>query len=46
LTERIAEHDPQRLAAAVSDLFTEAVLPPPGRAAGIGAKSRPVGSQL
>jgi AcrR family transcriptional regulator len=29
LSERIAEHDPQRLAAAVSDLFTEAVLPPP-----------------
>ncbi len=34
LTERIAEHDPQRLAAAVSNLFTEAVLAPPGRAAG------------
>jgi AcrR family transcriptional regulator len=28
LTERISEHDPRRLAAAVSDLFTEAVLPP------------------
>ena len=34
LSERIAEQDPQRLAAAVSDLFVEAVLPPPGRAAG------------
>jgi AcrR family transcriptional regulator len=31
LPERIAEQDPERLAAAVSDLFTEAVLPPPGR---------------
>jgi AcrR family transcriptional regulator len=31
LSERIAEQDPQRLATAVSDLFTEAVLPPPGR---------------
>jgi AcrR family transcriptional regulator len=29
LSERIAEQDPQRLAAAVSDLFAEAVLPPP-----------------
>jgi len=28
LSERIAEQDPQRLAAAVSDLFVEAVLPP------------------
>jgi AcrR family transcriptional regulator len=37
LTERIAEHDPRRLAAAVSNLFTEAVLPPPGRAAGTGS---------
>ncbi len=34
LSERIAEQDPQRLAAAVSDLFAEAVLPPPARAAG------------
>jgi AcrR family transcriptional regulator len=33
LSERIAEQDPQRLAAAVSDLFVEAVLPP-ARAAG------------
>ena len=33
LPERIAEQDPQRLAAAVSDLFVEAVLPP-ARAAG------------
>jgi AcrR family transcriptional regulator len=29
LSERIGERDPRRLAAAVSDLFTEAVLPPP-----------------
>jgi AcrR family transcriptional regulator len=29
LSERIAEQDPQRLAAAVSDLFVAAVLPPP-----------------
>jgi hypothetical protein len=29
LSERIAEQDPHRLAAAVSDLFVEAVLPPP-----------------
>lgn len=29
LSERIAEQDPQRLAAAVADLFVEAVLPPP-----------------
>lgn len=28
LSERIAEQDPERLAAAVSDLFVEAVLPP------------------
>jgi len=33
LTERIAEQDPRRLAAEVSNLFTEAVLPPPRRAA-------------
>ena len=32
LSERIAEQDPRRLAAAVSDLFVEAVLPPPGSA--------------
>jgi AcrR family transcriptional regulator len=32
LPERIAEQDPQRLAAAVSDLFTQAVLPPPAPA--------------
>ena len=32
LTERIAEQDPRRLAAEVSNLFTEAVLPPPRRA--------------
>jgi hypothetical protein len=31
LPERIAEQDPRRLAAAVSDLFVEAVLPPSGR---------------
>ena len=31
LSERIAEQDPRRLAAAVADLFVEAVLPPPGR---------------
>jgi AcrR family transcriptional regulator len=37
LPERVAEHDPQRLAAAVSDLFTQAVLPPPGHAASIGS---------
>ena len=29
LSERITEHDPRRLAAAVSGLFVEAVLPPP-----------------
>jgi AcrR family transcriptional regulator len=29
LSERIAEQDPQRLAAAVSGLFVEAILPPP-----------------
>jgi AcrR family transcriptional regulator len=29
LSERIAEQDPQRLASAVSDLFVNAVLPPP-----------------
>jgi AcrR family transcriptional regulator len=34
LSERITEQDPQRLAAAVSDLFVEAVLPPPAPAAG------------
>jgi AcrR family transcriptional regulator len=34
LAERITEQDPQRLAAAVSDLFVGAVLPPPGRAPG------------
>ena len=34
LAERITEQDPQRLAAAVSDLFVDAVLPPPERAAG------------
>jgi hypothetical protein len=33
LSERIAERDPRRLAAAVSDLFAETVLPPPRRAA-------------
>jgi AcrR family transcriptional regulator len=33
LTERIAEQDPRRLAAEGSNLFTEAVLPPPRRAA-------------
>jgi AcrR family transcriptional regulator len=37
LTGRIAEHDPRRLAAAVSNLFTEAVLPPSRRAAGTGS---------
>jgi hypothetical protein len=36
LAERIAEQDPQRLAAAVSDLFVDAVLPPPERTAGQG----------
>lgn len=30
LAERIAEQDPERLAADVTGLFTEAVLPPPG----------------
>jgi AcrR family transcriptional regulator len=35
LAERIAEQDPQRLAAAVADLFAEAVLPP-APAAGTG----------
>ncbi|HEY6295606.1 MAG TPA: TetR/AcrR family transcriptional regulator [Streptosporangiaceae bacterium] len=34
LAERLTEQDPQRLAAAVSDLFVEAVLPPPEPAAG------------
>ena len=34
LAERITERDPQRLAAAVSDLFVDAVLPPAERAAG------------
>lgn len=34
LSERIAEQDPQRLAGAVSDLFVEAVLPPPQPPAG------------
>jgi hypothetical protein len=34
LAERITEQDPQRLAAAVSDLFVDAVLPPPERTAG------------
>jgi hypothetical protein len=29
LSERIAEQDPHRLAAAVAELFVEAVLPPP-----------------
>ena len=33
LSERIAERDPRRLTAAVSDLFAETVLPPPRRAA-------------
>jgi len=33
LAERITEQDPQRLAAAVSDLFVDAVLPPPERTA-------------
>jgi hypothetical protein len=36
LAERIAEQDPERLAAAVSDLFVDAVLPPPEHAAGCG----------
>jgi AcrR family transcriptional regulator len=34
LAERITEQDPERLAAAVSDLFVDAVLPPPQRTAG------------
>ena len=34
LAERITEQDPHRLAAAVSDLFVDAVLPPAERAAG------------
>ncbi|HEY6275094.1 MAG TPA: TetR/AcrR family transcriptional regulator [Streptosporangiaceae bacterium] len=38
LSERIAEQDPRRLAAAVSDLFVEAVLPPPGRDASTDGK--------
>ncbi|HEY1324406.1 MAG TPA: TetR/AcrR family transcriptional regulator [Streptosporangiaceae bacterium] len=33
LSERLAEQDPERLAAAVADLFVEAVLPPPGAGA-------------
>jgi AcrR family transcriptional regulator len=37
ISGRIAEHDPRRLATAVSDLFTEAVLPPPVRAADTGS---------
>ena len=37
LPERIAEQDPRRLAAAVSELFVEAVLPPPGHAASTGS---------
>jgi hypothetical protein len=36
LAERIAEQDPQRLAAAVSYPFVVAVLPPPERTAGQG----------
>ena len=47
LTERIAERDPRRLAAAVSNLFTEAVLPPAGQAADTGPAriaGRPDGS--
>ena len=36
LAERITEQDPQRLAGAVSDLFVDAVLPPPERTAGQG----------
>jgi len=36
LAERITEQDPQRLAAAVSDLFVDAVLPPPGAHRGQG----------
>jgi AcrR family transcriptional regulator len=39
LSERITEQDPQRLAAAVSTLFTETVLPPPGRPAATGSAS-------
>jgi hypothetical protein len=34
LAERITEQDPQRLAASVSDLFVDAVLPLPERTAG------------
>ncbi len=34
LSQRIGEQDPQRLAAAVSELFVGAVLSPPGRVAG------------
>ena len=40
LSGRIAEQDPRRLAAAVSELFVEAVLPPSRRAAG----RQPVGA--
>ena len=37
LPERITEQDPRRLAATVSELFVEAVLPPPGHAASTGS---------
>jgi hypothetical protein len=43
LPERIAEQDPQRLAAAVSDLFVQAVLPPAGAA---GADTAPSSGAL
>jgi hypothetical protein len=42
LAERITEQDPQRLTGAVSDLFVDAILPPPerttGQAADLGAQ--------
>ena len=46
LAERTTEQDPERLAAAVSDLFVDAVLPPPpestaGKAADLASRVRP-----
>jgi hypothetical protein len=46
LAERITEQDPQRLAASVSDLFVDAVLPLPERTAGqtadLASRARPL----
>jgi hypothetical protein len=44
LADRITEQDPQRLAAAVSDLFVRAVLPP--AAAGTSPKAGDGGGQV